>query len=163
MLTMASSFDRRQRAATEAREAALVSKHATELSHAVGRQRDELRWDTGHLGMGGKLGKCTDRQGLPCREGGRPEGGEKMCAYVCVNVLDDRAGFTCHHKADRVCLISLVTCAVSIAFPQLSPERWGTQLSFVGRAPVFFAPCRSHNLEFGNKEYFGMLDCGLFY
>lgn len=29
--------------ASEAREAALVSKHATELSHAVGRQRDDLR------------------------------------------------------------------------------------------------------------------------
>ncbi|CAM9751856.1 unnamed protein product, partial [Laminaria digitata] len=29
--------------ATEAREAALVSKHATEFSHAVGRQRDDLR------------------------------------------------------------------------------------------------------------------------
>ncbi|CAB1115098.1 unnamed protein product [Ectocarpus sp. CCAP 1310/34] len=34
---------RNQRLATAAREAALVSKHATELSHAVGRQRDELR------------------------------------------------------------------------------------------------------------------------
>ncbi|CAN0136347.1 unnamed protein product, partial [Scytosiphon promiscuus] len=34
---------RSQRSATAAREAALVSKHATELSHAVGRQRDELR------------------------------------------------------------------------------------------------------------------------
>ncbi|CAM9691109.1 unnamed protein product [Ectocarpus sp. 12 AP-2014] len=34
---------RNQRLATAAREATLVSKHATELSHAVGRQRDELR------------------------------------------------------------------------------------------------------------------------
>lgn len=34
---------RRKQAAAEAREAALVSKHAVELSHAVGRQREELR------------------------------------------------------------------------------------------------------------------------
>lgn len=36
---------RRLREATQAREAALVSKHAVEMSHAVGRQRDELRLD----------------------------------------------------------------------------------------------------------------------
>ena len=37
------NYARRLQAATEAREAALVSKHAAELSHAVGRQREELR------------------------------------------------------------------------------------------------------------------------
>ena len=37
------SANRNQRSATAAREAALVSEHATDLSHAVGRQRDELR------------------------------------------------------------------------------------------------------------------------